>query len=100
MMVISLLFIANISIRQVQEGEGQGGKGEKEHMEKREQRRQMTMEQEKKVPELKQGWEDWLPEPMEQTIQETMVDRQRAAGKEHVMYNVGDDFEEVVKPRR
>lgn len=98
LMVISLLFIANISIRQVQrKAKAKAVKAKKEHMEKREQRRQTALELEEEELEPKQGWEDWQPEPMEQPIQETTVGRQeRHAEKEHVMYNVGDDFEEVV----
>lgn len=106
LLLISLLFIGNVSLRQVQRrAKAKAVKAKSEHAARREEKQRLA----KTVEPEESDWKDWEPEQVEEPAPavhrgsrrrrpEPMSPEQtlRAREKESVMYSVGDDFEEIV----
>lgn len=92
LLLISLLFITNVSLRQVQRKAK--AKATKAHKARKEEQRERA----RLKAERQQDWMDWKPDEEELQMDDetfSQKDSKRIA-KEQVMYRVGDDFEEIV----
>ena len=106
LLLISLLFIGNVSLRQLQRrAKAKAAKARSEHAAKREERQRLAKTTE---PE-EDDWADWEPEQeneeptpiVHRGSRRSRLEAERQAQlrtkeKESVMYSVGDDFEEII----
>ncbi len=95
LLLISILFIANVSLRQVQR-KAKAKAVKAHHARKEEQREKARL----KAERHQLSWEDWEAEEDELPMMDDEIlpqeENTKRIAKEHVMYRVGDDFEAIV----